>query len=81
MNKMKVHIRTAINLWLMPFLIGGALAIGYEITHKTLLKLENKSKHSQKFLKKEIGLTTKGKLSQTITFLTQWQIITSFNAS
>ena len=71
MRKTKNSFQTAINLWLMPFLIGGSLAIGYEITHKTLLKLENKSKHSQKFLKKEIGLTTKGTLSQAITFLRQ----------
>ena len=71
MRKTKNSFQTAINLWLMPFLIGGALAIGYEITHKTLLKLENNSKYSQKLLKKEIGLTTKGTLSQTINFLRQ----------
>ncbi len=53
---MRAHIRTAINLWLLPFLIGGSIAIGYKITHKALFRLENKNKHSQNFLKKEIVL-------------------------
>ena len=57
MSKARTTFRTAINLWLLPFLIGGSLAIGYEITHKAFVRLEKKNKHSQKFLKQESVVT------------------------
>ena len=54
MHKAKENFNKAINLWLVPFLIGGSIATGYEITHKTLTKIENKSKNGLEFHTKEI---------------------------
>ncbi len=60
MSKTKKNLQTAINLWLLPFLIGGSLVIGYEITQKSLLRLDQRSKQSLKFIKKEIVVTKTG---------------------
>ncbi len=68
MDQAKDYFRTAINLWLIPFLIGGSLAIGYEMTHKILIRFENKSKVNHNLLKKEILLTRKNKKYHQIYF-------------
>ena len=68
MSKARNNFETAINLWLLPFLIGGSLAIGYEITSKALFKLESKNKLSHKLLEKEIVLTANVSNTKEITF-------------
>jgi len=67
MSKERNNFETAINLWLLPFLIGGSLAIGYEITNKTLLRLESKNKYSHRLLEKEIVLTANVSNTRKIT--------------
>ncbi len=59
MSKAKGNFRTAINFWIVPFFIGGSLAIGYEMTHKVLISTENKSRLTQTSVKKQIILRAK----------------------
>ena len=59
MRKVKDKFITAINLWLVPFLIGGWIAIGFKITQQTLIRIESTSKSQLRFLKKEIVPTEK----------------------
>ncbi len=63
MKKSKKKFQPFINYWLLPFLIGGSLAIGYKITRKALTRLPNQTMYSSQSLPKESVLTAKGKQS------------------
>ncbi|KGG16724.1 MULTISPECIES: hypothetical protein [unclassified Prochlorococcus] len=46
MNITKSNLKKITNIWIMPFLFGGFLAIGYEGTKKALIRLQASSKES-----------------------------------
>ena len=61
MKKSKRKFQPFINYWLLPFLIGGSLAIGYKITRKALTRLPNQTMYRSQSLQEESVLTAKGK--------------------